>query len=444
MLIRFTVENYLSFNQRIDFNMLASEEQSHLHHVVSYHSEQPRQLLRTSLLYGANASGKSNLIKAMAFARNFIVNGIEKHKNIDLKPFKLQENSATRPARFEFEFYTANKAYAYGFILEKQRILEEWLFDITQSEEVSVFERRNQQIGFNYKHSIFENMSDEDKQRLEFEAKGTRDNLLFLTNCQERNLIRFNTIYQWFKDNLVVIFPQSKNQSLITFVKLNEHFFNEILTFFDFGIKRIYLKPFDFESNAEISEEEKENIKANFPYGTDKVGFISSENFSYVIQEKDKSLQSLQVLTVRNNDNNKEVFFELFEESDGTHRVIDLIPMLIALSQNDVTVIIDELERSLHALLSKKLFELFLNSSLFSQHKSQLIATTHEVTLLDIHRLFKKDEIWFVEKDETQQTIIYSLAGADVDNLNLEYGYLNGRFGAIPFIGDVKTLGWRK
>lgn len=444
MLIRFTVENYLSFNQRVDFNMLASEETAHSHHVVPYNSKQPRKLLRTSLLYGANASGKSNLIKAMAFARNFIVNGIEKHKNIDLKPFKLQENNAIKPARFEFEFYTGNKAYAYGLILEKQRIVEEWLFDITQPEEISVFERRDQQIGFNYKHSIFENMSDEDKQRLEFEAKGTRDNLLFLTNCQERNLIRFNTIYQWFKDNLVIIFPQSKNQSLITFAQLNEHFFNELLAFFDFGINHLHFEPFDFESNVEISEKEKENIKANFPYGSDKTCFVSSENLSYLIQEKQGSLQASQILTIRQNNEGQEVLFELFEESDGTRRLIDFIPILMVLQQNNAVIIIDELERSLHSLLSRKLFELFLNNANFKLHNNQLIATTHEVTLLDIKQLFRKDEIWFIEKDEAQQSVAYSLVGADVDKLNLVNGYLNGRFGAIPFIGDVETLGWRK
>jgi hypothetical protein len=197
--------------------MLASDEASHAHHVVTYNGGQMRKLLRTSLLYGANASGKSNLIKAMAFARDFIVNGVDKHKNIDIKPFKLQEDCVSKPARFEFEFYCMGKAYAYGFILEKHRVVGEWLFDLSQVEEISIFERREEQpTGFNYKHPIFDNLSDEGKQRLKFEADGTRDNLLFLTNCQERKIIRFDTIYKWFKETLVIIFPQPKNQFLTT------------------------------------------------------------------------------------------------------------------------------------------------------------------------------------------------------------------------------------
>ncbi len=152
MLIRFTVENFLSFNQRVDFDLLASEETRHQHHVVIHDLAQKRPLLRTSLIYGANASGKSNLIKAMAFAKNFIVNGIEKHKNIDLTPFKLQESCVIKPVRFEFEFYCSGKAYAYGFVLEKHRVVEEWLFDLSQIEEISIFERKEQLIGFNDKH----------------------------------------------------------------------------------------------------------------------------------------------------------------------------------------------------------------------------------------------------------------------------------------------------
>ncbi len=217
-----------------------------------------------------------------------------------------------------------------------------------------------------------------------------------------------------------------------------------MLTFFDFGIQRIHFEPFDIESNREISEREKEEIKANFPYNTDKVCFISSEKLNYLVQEKQGNLQASQILTVRNNNEGKEVFFELSEESDGTRRLIDLIPTLMNLYQSNTVVIIDELERSLHALLSRKLFELFLNHPRLSQKQSQLVATTHEVTLLDIKQLFRKDEIWFTEKDETQQSVVYSLAGANIEPLNLVNGYLNGRFGAIPFIGDVETLGWKE
>ena len=115
--------------------------------------------------------------------------------------------------------------------------------------------------------------------------------------------------------------------------------------------------------------------------------------------------------------------------------------MLIGLSKDKV-FIIDEIERSLHTLLIRRLFELLLQHELFHSAPSQLIVSTHEVNLLDIKNLFRKDEIWFMEKNQDGESVLYSLANADVDNLNLTKGYLNGRFGAIPFIKDIKDLGW--
>ena len=445
MLIRFTVENYLSFHQRTEFNTIAFDEGSNLHHVVRHHLPQVRNLLRTSVIYGANASGKSNLIKAMAFAKNFIVEGIEKHKNIKVRPFKLNPDCMQKSSRFEFEFCSAEKAYAYGFVVEKTRILEEWLFDISSDKEISVFERREKLIGFNYAHAFFDNISGEDKQRLEFEAQGTRDNLLFLTNCQERNIIRFNIIYKWFREMLIIIFPDSKNQPLVLLGKINEDFFNQILSFFDFNIKRIHIEQINLDQNKEIPNEIKEKIKADFPYGQDKTQFISLSDFNYVIQEDNHGdLKVSEMMAVKQDSSGQEIFFKLSEESDGTRRIIDLIPMLMALYKNDAVVVIDEAERSLHALLTRKLFDLFLNNEHFQGTKSQLIASTHEVTLLNLKKYFRKDEIWFVEKDETGQSVLYSLAGSDVDKLDLVKGYFSGRFGAIPFIADVHELGWRE
>jgi AAA15 family ATPase/GTPase len=152
----------------------------------------------------------------------------------------------------------------------------------------------------------------------------------------------------------------------------------------------------------------------------------------------------LNLSPVRLDKENNEVKFEISEESDGTQRLIDLFPMLIHLARGNAVYVIDEIERSLHSLLMKKLFDYFLNKTENTNSNSQLIATTHEVYLLDIKDIFRKDEIWFVEKDKHGQSVLYSLANTDVENLDLAAGYLNGRFGAIPFIKDLKSLGWRE
>ena len=442
MLIRFTVENFLSFNELVDFNMIASDETRHHHHILHGQNQQDIDLLRTSILYGANASGKSNLIKAMGFARDFIVNGIAKNRNINVKPFKLDSSCSNKRSRFEFEFRCQNKQYAYGFCLDNIEIHEEWLFETGHEFDIPIFERVSNTIVFNFEHPIFFNVSVPEKQRINYEGYSTRDNLLFLTNCQERNIQLFHFIYQWFAENLIIVFTTSKHQALTSLAKLNIDFFNQIVRFFGFGIHRVQVEEIDFENTNDIPTHVKNEIRAEFPYGQQTIQFISVASRNYVIEESESGgLKVSKLTSIRKDEAGNEVVFEISEESEGTQRLLDFIPLLIGLSKDKVFVI-DEIERSLHTLLVKKFFELVLNHDMFTKAQSQLIASTHEVNLLDIKKLFRKDEIWFVEKKPSGESAIYSLANAKVDNLDLVDGYLNGVFGGIPFIRDVKDLGW--
>ncbi len=404
MLIRFTVENYLSFNELIDFNMIASAEEHHNHHILQGQAADDIDLLKTSIIYGANASGKSNLIKAMSFAQNFIVNGLAKNQTIDAKPFKLDSSCYKKPSRFEFEFSYQEKQYAYGFAVDKNQVHEEWLFEMGHEIEKPIFERVKNSISFHFEHELFVNLAEEEKQRISYEAKSTRTNLLFLTNCQERNIQSLQSIYQWFAEILIIVFTNSKHQALTSLAKLNIDFFNKVIKLFNFGIDKIQIEEFKDKKSGDLVS---------------------------------------KLITVRKNKTGNDVRFDISEESEGTQRFMDFIPMIIGLSKDKVFVI-DEIERSLHTLLIRKLFELLLQHELFDSAQSQLIASTHEVNLLDIKNLFRKDEIWFMEKNQNGESVLYSLANADVDHLNITKGYLNGRFGAIPFIKDVKELGWDK
>jgi len=267
--------------------------------------------------------------------------------------------------------------------------------------------------------------------------------LLFITNCQERNIQRLQFIYKWFAETLIIVFTTSKHQALTSIAKLNIEFFNRIIEFFDFGISQIQIEEIDFEHTNDIPTSMKEEIRAEFPYGQDTAQFISVSSKNYVVEENEfGGLKVSKLTTIRTDEMDNIVSFEMSEESEGTQRLIDFIPMLIGLSRDKV-FIIDEIERSLHPLLIKKLFELVLNHDLFKESKSQLITSTHEVNLLDIKKLFRKDEVWFIEKNQTGESVVYSLANAEVDHLNIVDGYLNGKFGAIPFIKDIKDLGWK-
>ncbi|TVP58172.1 MAG: ATP-binding protein [Nodularia sp. (in: Bacteria)] len=443
MLIRFTVENFLSFNQRIDFNMIASDETHHTHHVVAGESQESIKLLRTSIIYGANASGKSNLIKAMEFARNFIVEGVEKNTNINIANFKLDKTCYTKPSRFEFEFRNKNKQYAYGFLVDKHKIHEEWLFEIGVNMEIPIYERIGENINFhNFNHEFFLNISEDEKNRIRYEATSTRENLLFLTNSQERKIKEVEPIYEWFSDVLKIVFPNSK--PTLPFFTVQDSL-SKFLESLDLGIKKITTKTIDLDNYKRIPSEIKDEIKKGFPYEDGENNAIFIPRLQCIISKAKDETDKLTVLNlspVRFDKENSEVEFEISEESDGTQRLIDLFPMLMHLARGNAVYVIDEIERSLHSLLMKKLFDYFLNNPENTSLNSQLIATTHEVYLLDIKDIFRKDEIWFVEKDKYGQSVLYSLANTDVENLDLAAGYLNGRFGAIPFIKDLKKLGW--
>jgi len=427
--------------------MIASEEARHSHHIVKGQSKSDIALLRTSVIYGANEAGKSNLIKAMAFAREFIIKGVDKNKSIDIINFKLDKNCYQKPSRFEFEFRYKGKQFAYGFSISKNQVIDEWLFEIGHHLEIPLFERDDKGIRFNFEHDIFSAISEKEKQRMDYEAESTRENLLFLTNCKERNIKWFNPVYDWFYECLTIIFPSSKMKFLPLILTVDTDirvFFNKVLELFGFNINKMDIKAVDFET-LEIPTTIKKSIKKDFPYGkTGAIAIVSiTEEKSYVIQEKAGDLKALELVIFRNDKEGDEIPFELSEESDGTRRIMDFIPMLVRLSKGDSVFVIDEIDRSLHVLLLKKLFDLVLNNNMFKNVTSQLIASTHEIYLLDIKRLLRKDEIWFISKTNGESRA-YSLANADVDDLNLAKGYLNGRFGAIPVIQDIKELGWEK
>ncbi|OQY58167.1 MAG: hypothetical protein B6245_13260 [Desulfobacteraceae bacterium 4572_88] len=304
---------------------------------------------------------------------------------------------------------------------------EEWLFEFGLNKiEIAIFQRKeDNHIEFNFEHDVFSNIPEDEKQRLRYEAKSTRDNLLFLTNCKERNISYLETIYEWFNDILNIIFPKTELQSLPLFMKSNEEiekFFIGILEWFDFRIKNIRIEEIDLEDFDEIPKQLKEIIRESFLNEQEKkgVGIVSDRQGSNYVFKKDEDgiLKVLRLTTIRSDRDGQEVSFEISEESDGTRRVIDLIPMLMVLRKEKV-FIVDEIESSLHPLLVRGLFDLVLNNEMFGSSQGQLIASTHEVHLLDIKHLLRKDEIWFIEKDGYGQSHAYSLADTNVEGLDL-------------------------
>jgi uncharacterized protein len=429
MLIRFRVRNFLSFRDEVELSMIAGASRHHPQHVFPA-GKSGIDLLRCGVVYGANASGKSNLIKAADFARNFIRQGLKPKERIPLRPFKLDPDFSAQPAKFEFEFQQGEKCYVYGFELTPAKVQAEYLYEIKKSPQKMLFERRTNgdektevEIGLK--------LPAKQKQFLQEFSSGTRPNQLFLTKCYEDNNVNyFNEIMSWFL-NLEIIFPGTKYQDWpFQVVARDNNVIPQIIKFLDAldtGVCDFSTEPVKLEGTipSEIIEDFRHDEKANIAVITDPKGMI----FTLTREEGGLRLGKI-VLKHRVQGCDSDVIFDLDEESDGTLRLLDLVPLLFL---KDKVFLVDELDRSLHPSLSYKLIELFLENPV----NSQLIVTTHESHLLDLD-LLRRDEIWFMEKDRKGATSLYSLEDfTPRHDKDVRKGYLLGRFGALPWVRNV-------
>ncbi len=453
MLIQFTVSNYLSFDEETTLSMVAdASDQQHPDHLSRNAGK--KTVVRGAVIYGANAAGKSNLIKALAFAQNRVLRGSHGDQAIPVVPFRLNPANRDRPSGFEFIIHHKGVAYSYGFRADTHCITEEWLTATSgtaRSREATLFERTTTSEGkvvITIGAKFYE--GDKSKQFLEFVAEGTRKNQLFLTEAFDRNVGAARPVFEWFREVLLLIHAEPKHKDL----KVNT-LFNAKLTCFvgDFlreagtGIDEIraIMSPVNLDVLfADIQEEEREQLSQAIAELTpNRVSWFPAPNGErwLLTRDEDGEVVRLQFRTIHRSDDGQEVGFRLDEESDGTQRLIHLVPLLFAMNYHNKVVIVDELDRHLHPLLCRRFVEAALRCC-GDASGSQIIFTTHDTNLLDLE-LLRRDEIWFVEKEKRGASRIYSLPEFKTrPDLKISKGYLNGRFGAIPFIGDICKLRW--
>lgn len=434
MLIRFRVQNFLSFNNEVELSLVAGRAQKHPEHIIKKSSNSDVDLLKSALIYGANASGKSNLIKAIKFAQRMVTTGVKAKDSIPRKPFKLDPLAISRPSRFEFEIKYNEHLYVYGFSLNSIKILEEWMLEILPSSEKLIYRRTTSDDGTaDIKVGI--KLAKKENDLLNFIALGTPQNRLFIQECNERNITHFSDVYDWFANVVVVIFPTSLHTLSPIGVKSETKFGDmliEHLNKFNTGVCGYSLLQVP-EPTREIPKELIEEVDKSLIEGKGGQTVFSPRGKRYFISKNNEelSVKKLQ-LKHRGKSCESDVLFDMEEESDGTLRLLDLIPILIPAKEGRTkVVIIDELDRSLHPMLSYEFIKEFLNSV----GLGQIIVTTHESYLLDLD-LLRRDEIWFVEKDQNGSSNVYSLEEFTPRyDKDIRKGYLLGRFGAIPVLG---------
>lgn len=453
MLIRFTVENFLSFKDEVEFSMVAGRTRRHKEHIIAGSKKSDVRLLKTAVIYGANASGKSNLIKAMSFARDLIVKGTTGKQRIGVTPFRFDSETVNAPSRFQFEIRCSGNTFSYGFEVDKSRVNSEWLFEIRSSSENMYFER---ETNLNGETSVkFGNLAftkEQGEQFFEFVAKGTRENQLFLKECTERNAAIFADINRWFEEKLVLIFPETRPAGVEIAFMNDEEFQNEfvrLLRLFDLGIENVKLEDFDLDAETRIPTEVKEVIRQDIrelslPRGKHAVIQIPALNIFIFIDENQDPVPKKFMTMHKVEGQDDHARLEIIEESEGTQRLFEIVPALLELTNVDHerVFVIDELDRRLHALLSYKILELFLTRC--ARQNSQLIVTTHEAGILDLE-LLRRDEVWFIEKNAKGVSVIYSLEEfLPRYDKDIRRSYLQGRFGAIPLLPSRRSLELRQ
>lgn len=416
MLIEFRVSNYRSIEKTQVFSMVASKDNSlsNSNCVESGIAAIP-SLLRSAVMYGPNASGKSSLIAAIAFMRSVVevsAVGIREGQTFNIAPFRFTSECTEAPSEFEMTFMDNGVRYQYGFALTTSRITKEWLLAYPKSQPQRWFEREYDQEIKQYNWHFGSHLKP--KQIIHSWKEQTRINALFLSTAVNLNSEQLRPIFNWFVNKLVVIAGNFQLDPAFTIKHISDEVEKskalQLMQAADLGIHDIQIEMlkgkltnFRFEAGIPIvhSMEETEAPKITLFH-----------------QAKD----------------NVKVGFDFNEESHGTQRFFTYAGPILDVLKNGHILIVDELDSSLHSKMVRFLIGLFHKPEL--SNKAQLFFSTHNTSLLDTD-LFRRDQIWFIEKDQDQSSHLYPLTDfSPRKDEALEKGYLAGRYGALPFFGE--------
>lgn len=450
MLINFAVSNFLSFDDRQVLSLEAGKARKHS---ARLYANRRLRLVKCEALFGANASGKSNLVEALQFVQNMVEDGFP--IGFSNKYYRLDENNRLKPSDFEIEFICSDQRFCYGFsaVLNSGSIIKEWLYEITPAGLKKVLYDRDVsketfQIGnyFKGKDAIaklnsYGEDSASDHENL-FLSIINRNKGKMFSDLPELEILR--EIFFWFVLKLNISVPEGILTGYPYFKDSNLEEIAELLNALGTGINKLKIVDVPIEVvrrkipeglyNKIISNLEKENARAkkeNSDIHPSIVARAYKEFYTFEIDSED----NITIQTIEFSHETENVFFSLNEESDGTARLLDLIEILFAVSDNNIYVV-DEIDRCLHPAMTAKIIDLFLDMA--EKRNTQLIITTHESRLLK-EDILRNDEISFMLKTPSGSTIIKSLEKYQLRSDKKIYEALfDGTIEAIPCFNDQK------
>ena len=414
MLVEFRVKNFRSLRDEQVFTLVASKDKSlEETHTLSTGLKAAPSLLRSAVVYGANAGGKSNLIKALQYMRGVVLESatiIQPGQSFAVQPFRLDSQSTQQPTEFEVTFILDGVRYQYGFAMTPQRIINEYLLVYKAFKPQRWFERH------------FDVDSGKDVYEFGPGLKGaktlwegaTRPNSLFLSMAVQLNSEAMRPIFDWFTTGLV-IFNEQTPLSPQTSIKMLQQIE---------GRKQIC----ELLCAADISIADIDVVTRKVPGQTVHFDLLAGKT-----EVRHEEVEEHQLRFSHETEHGKAVF-DLMDESNGTRNLLFLTGPVLDILKKGLTLVIDELDTSLHTLLVRELVRLFHNPDV-NTGGAQLIFTTHDTSLLDAPDLFRRDQVWFIEKDKDQASTLVALAEfSPRKNEAMERGYLMGRYGGVPFL----------
>ena len=423
MLIKFSLRNFKTFREKAELNLLASNYDQDTHEVNVINM--PRfdlRVLKSAVVFGANASGKTKLIDALGFMGRFVRNSSKESQSddaISVEPFRLNSLSESEPSEFEVIFSYENTLYRYGFEVTKKYIVSEWLYQRNSTKEVELFYRDGQNFEIHKRN--FNKGGKIAKDGL------VRENALLLSVAAQFNDESATKVLKWFRKLQIISGLQEERYQGFTMSQIEKpEIKKEIMRLLkgaDMGIHDVYPQMLDVSALPDsIPKELRE--------------FILEKS-----KDKDASFYSDVITThLKYNEVIGNTSFSMDnDESSGTKKFFSLTGPILDVLHNGSVLVVDELDSKIHPNLVCEIVNLFHNKDL-NINNAQLIFNTHDTNLLS-SGCFRRDQIWFVDKNKYGEASLYSLTDFRVrSNSNFEYNYIHGRYGAIPYLGDFSLL----
>ncbi len=424
MLIEFKVKNYRSIKDEQVLSMVKSttKELEDTNTFVTPEKKKKLKLLRSATIYGPNASGKSNLLKAMKAMQDIVLNSdskIKRGSKLPITPFLLDAETQVKPTEFEIIFIAEEVRYQYGFILTKNIVLEEWLYAFPEGSAQTWFEKtyneETNDTDWYFGSKLFGNKK--------IWSESTRDNALFLSTAIQLNSDQLKPIYDWFQNTFHVLESTARLDPSFTYdLYSQEKYKNEIDKFLhiaDLDIEELKITEEQFDI-AKLPEDIPIELRNKIVHGSQEVKILDVASLHKSIQGND-------------------VYFDFEDESDGTKKFLAFIGPWIDTLENGYVLVIDELHDNFHPLMVRFLIELF-HSNRTNPKNAQLIFTSHETSVMT-QEIFRRDQIWFCEK-KNKATELFSLAEFKPRKgvTDIEKSYFSGRYGALPYFKNIDRV----